>query len=110
MISNFALQKLVDHNFIDINTKCELEKATQNLGIKVDNGIYNLKQIIDQIQKYELDHPLGMEQNCILSVMNGQYFFEEKYFKFYNNTEVTYTLEELIEYYKLLNFLQGMNL
>ncbi len=69
-----------------------------------------LENMISEIEKFEIDKPLGIRPFNQLSVYNGWWNHEEKVFTPGGNSELKFTLEELQFYYKLVCFLTIMDL
>lgn len=102
MITLFDLQKLVDHNFVSRTTAESLVEATgpgQNHWMKLK---WPLESLISSIEKFELEHPLGMNQNIQLDTHNGYWNYNTKKFKFHNEYKMDFTLEDFKELYKIV--------
>lgn len=109
MLSTYNLQKLVDHNFIDQQTQQELVKATTSSSSKWERIQYELGAIIKEIELKELHIPLGISNDAICYINNGNWSYHDKKFTFNYNPEFKFTLEELQNYSKLVCFLSLMD-
>ncbi len=104
MISDHHLQKLLDHNFIDLFTRDELKRATEPRNWY---GIADtLKSTIEEIERHELEHPLGINSSNPFWINYGSWNYETKEFTFSSDNDGKFTLEDLKFYYKLLTFLK----
>jgi len=106
VISSSEFNKLVEHNFISSHAAEELSRLTDQYSRN-----YNLKskleRLITGIQKYQLDHPLGIDTND-LYIEGGMFSMKHNKFTFSGDPIVEYTLEELEFYYKLVHLLTHM--
>lgn len=110
MISNHHLEHLLSHNFIDIFTRDELVRMSEPHSNKWSLLSNNLKDIISEIEKYELDHPLGMNGSSPFWTICGTWDYELKEFTFTNHPDDKFSLEDLRFYYKLLTFLKVIDI
>jgi hypothetical protein len=106
VISEHNLEKLLTHNFIDLFTRDELIRATKPQSSKWESMSNLLKDNISEIKRYELEHPLGINNIEYLWTGHGYWNYCKKEFYFPTAPDVEFTLEDLKFYCKLLTFLK----
>jgi len=110
VISDHNLQKLLDHNFIDLFTRDELKRACNSHPSRWCLIRDSLQDLIMEIESYELAHPLGLNKDPSIWVNVGVWYFDKKVFSHGSFKDVEFTLEELKFYYKLFSLLSVMDL
>lgn len=105
MIYVADLQKLVDHQFISMSTASELSSLSGPGRSRWMTIQTTIEQLISAIEKFELEHPLGMDINTSLYYQGGNWDYNTKKWKSNMDYRAEFSLEDIKNLYNMVRLL-----